>query len=317
MAAELMECAVPKPLISVVTPVYGCRTCLVALCERLDATLIAMNMPFEIILVDDRSPDNAWEEIMLLQARYPSVKGVRLSRNFGQHIAITAGLQLAQGEYVVVMDCDLQDPPEIIPTMYAKLSEGFDLVIGRRVVRNHSWFRTTMAAGYFALMSRISDYKIDGTEGAFSLLTRKVVDGYLRFSERERHYLFILRWLGFRQGVVDFTHAQRATGKSAYSLGRLIRHALSGMFFQTTKFLEWIVITGFLIALSGFFMVAYLFFRYFMYGFLEGWTSLFVMMIVSTGVILICLGVVGLYVARIFEQSKQRPLFVIDSVIGQ
>ncbi|NBU65262.1 MAG: glycosyltransferase, partial [Chloroflexia bacterium] len=226
-----------KPMMSVVIPVYGCRTCLVALCERLYATLSSMAMPFEIILVDDRSPDDAWEEIVLLQALYPSVVGVRLSRNFGQHIAITAGLQTAQGEYVVVMDCDLQDPPELIPTMYAKLHEGFDLVLGRRVVRNHSWFRTAMASWYFGVMSWISDYKIDGTEGSFSLLTRKVVNGYLQFSERERHYLFILRWLGFHQGVVNFTHEQRAAGKSSYSLGRLIRHALSGMFFQTTKFL--------------------------------------------------------------------------------
>ena len=312
-----MEYAVQKPLISVVIPVYGCRACLVALCERLYTTLSTMTIPFEIIFVDDRSPDNAWEEIVLLKALYPRVVGVRLSRNFGQHIAITAGLQTAQGEYVVVMDCDLQDPPELIPTMYAKLHEGFDLVLGRRVMRNHSKFRTTMAAGYFGMMSWISDYKIDGTEGSFSILTRKVVDGYLQFSERERHYLFILRWLGFRQGVVDFTHEQRAAGKSSYSLGRLIRHALNGMFFQTTKFLEWIAIMGFLIAMGGFLMVIYLFVRYFLYGFLEGWTSLFVIVILSTGVILICLGVVGLYVARVFEQSKQRPLFVIDTVIGQ
>ncbi|MCX6016207.1 MAG: glycosyltransferase family 2 protein [Chloroflexales bacterium] len=307
----------PKPLISVVIPVYGCRACLVALCERLYTTMVGIAMPFEIILVDDRSPDNAWEEIVLLQALYPRVVGVRLSRNFGQHIAITAGLQTAQGEYVAVMDCDLQDPPELIPTMYAKLHEGYDLVLGRRVVRKHSKFRTTMAAWYFGVMSWISDYKIDGTEGSFSLLTRKVVDGYLSFSERERHYLFILRWLGFRQGSVDFTHEQRVAGNSSYSLGRLIRHALSGMFFQTTKFLEWIAIMGFMIAFGGFLLVGYLLYRYVMYGFLEGWTSLFVMMIVSTGVILICLGVVGLYVARIFEQSKQRPLYVIDTVIGQ
>ena len=240
----------PKPLISVVIPVYGCRACLVALCERLYTTLSTMAIPFEIIFVDDRSPDNAWEEIVLLKALYPSVVGVRLSRNFGQHIAITAGLQTAQGEYVAVMDCDLQDPPELIPTMYAKLHEGYDLVLGRRVVRNHSKFRTTMAAWYFGVMSWISDYKIDGTEGSFSLLTRKVVDGYLSFSERERHYLFILRWLGFRQGSVDFTHEQRVAGNSSYSLGRLIRHALSGMFFQTTKFLEWIAIMGFMMWLT-------------------------------------------------------------------
>jgi polyisoprenyl-phosphate glycosyltransferase len=312
-----MEYAVQKPLISVVIPVYGCRACLVSLCERLYTTLSTMVMPFEIILVDDRSPDNAWEEIVLLQALYPSVVGVRLSRNFGQHIAITAGLQTAQGEYVVVMDCDLQDPPELIPMMLNKLHEGFDLVLGRRVVRNHSRFRTMMAAGYFLTMSWISDYKIDGTEGSFSLLTRKVVDGYLQFSERERHYLFILRWLGFRQGVLDFAHERRAAGKSSYSLGRLIRHALSGMFFQTTKFLEWIAIMGFMIAFGGFVMVGYLLYRYFAHGFLEGWTSIFVLMILSTGVTLICLGVVGLYVARIFEQSKQRPLFIIDTVIGQ
>ena len=304
----------PPPTISVVVPVYSCIGCLEQLCQELEASLHGLTDRFEIILVDDRSPDNAWLQLSSLQALHPAVKGIRLSRNYGQHIAITAGLAAARGDYAVVMDCDLQDPPSLIPELFAKLQEGYDLVLAKRVERNHSAYRLLAAKAYFKLLSSLTEEQVDGSYGSYSILSRKVIDGFLLFGEKERHYLFILRWLGFRIGSVDFVHQERISGRSSYTLGRLLSHALNGILFQATVLLRWIVSLGFLFALSGMGMAGYLVWRHFSHASLPGWTSLVVLILVSTGAILVSLGIIGLYVGKIFDQAKQRPLYVVDVV---
>jgi dolichol-phosphate mannosyltransferase len=303
-----------NPTISVVVPVYGCLSCLDLLCQQLETSLKTLTDCFEIILVDDRSPDNWWSHLTGLQERYPSVQGVRLSRNYGQQIAITAGLATAKGDYVVVMDCDLQDSPSLIPELYAKLQEGYDLVLAKRVERNHSGFRLLAAKLYFGLLSKLADEPIDGSYGAFSMLSRKVVDSFLLFEEKERHYLFILRWLGFNIGSVDVVHQERHSGKSSYTLSSLIRLALDGVLFQATVMLRWIVSLGFIFAFSGLASAGYFIWQHIYYTTLPGWTSLIVLILVSTGVLLISLGIIGLYVGKIFDQAKQRPLYVVDTV---
>lgn len=303
-----------KPAISVVVPVYGCIGCLEQLCQELEASLYGLTDRFEIILVDDRSPDNAWSQLDSLQALHPAVKGIRLSRNYGQHIAITAGLAAARGDYAVVMDCDLQDPPNLIPELFAKLQEGYDLVLAKRVERNHSAFRLMAAKAYFKLLSKLTGESVDGSYGSYSILSRKVIDAFLLFGEKERHYLFILRWLGFRIGSVDFVHQERSAGQSSYTLGRLLSHALNGILFQATVLLRWIVSLGFMFALSGMVVAGYLVWRSIFRTALPGWTSLVVLGLVSTGTILISLGIIGLYIGKIFDQTKQRPLYVVDVV---
>lgn len=301
------------PSISVVVPVYGCVACLGELCARLDRVLSSITDRHEIVLVDDRSPDGGWAAIVALQEKYPNVVGVRLSRNFGQHIAISAGLEVARGDYVVVMDCDLQDPPERIPDLVDKANEGFDVVLARRVERNHSLFRIVGARMYFALVSRLTQEGVDGAYGSFSLLKRNVVDAFLRFSERERHYLFIVRWLGFNVTSIEYPHEPRAEGHSSYSIWRLIGHAAGGLFFQETVFLRWIVGAGLMFGIFGGMYGAYHVFRYLAHGAaVPGWTSIMVMLSISTGAILVSLGVIGLYVGRIFEQTKARPLYIVD-----
>jgi dolichol-phosphate mannosyltransferase len=302
------------PTISVVIPVYGCLGCLDMLCQQLETSLRTLTERFEIILVDDRSPDNWWSQIEVLQERYPSVQGVRLSRNYGQQIAITAGLAAVRGDYAVVMDCDLQDSPSLIPELYAKLQEGYDLVLAKRVERNHSGFRLLAAKLYFGLLSKLADEPIDGSYGAFSILSRKVIDSFLLFEEKERHYLFILRWLGFHIGTIDVVHQERHSGRSSYTLGGLVRLALDGVLFQATVTLRWIVNLGFLFAFSGIAGAGYFIWQHLYHTSLPGWTSLVVLLLVSTGVILISLGIIGLYVGKIFDQAKQRPLYVIDTV---
>jgi len=302
------------PTLSVIVPVYGCAGCLSHLCARLKQSLEVVTQRYEIILVDDRSPDAAWAEIIEIQGRIPEVRGVRLSRNFGQQIAITAGLAEARGDYAVVMDCDLQDPPEKIPELYAKLQQGYDLVLARRSSRRDSFFRQRAAQLYFRLLSRLTEENIDGSYGSFSILSRKVIDGFLAFRERERHYLFILRWLGFKIGTIDYEHRERTIGKSSYSFNRLLRHAIDGIFFQATVFLRWIVAMGLLFAAFGTTLALYFVYQYFAYGSLVGWTSVAVLILICSGVLLTSLGVIGLYVGKIFDQAKARPLYLIDTM---
>lgn len=302
--------------VSVVVPVYGCVDCLEKLCARVTQTLSPLTDKFEIILVDDRSPDNSWAAIQNLMTHYPQVRGIRLSRNFGQHIAITAGLAEARGDCAIVMDCDLQDPPERIPDLIAKHREGYDLVMARRIKRNHSAFRLLAAKFYFGLLSRLTEEKVDGSYGTFSLLSRKVIDGFLRFSERERHYLFILRWLGFNTGIVEYEHAERTEGCSSYSFKRLIKHAAEGLFFQATVLLRWIVSIGLLFAAFGIGLAMYFIYQYFSQGSVAGWTSVVVLILICTGILLTSLGVIGLYIGKIFDQMKDRPLYIVDRLEG-
>ncbi|NKK61366.1 glycosyltransferase [Rhizobium ruizarguesonis] len=302
-------------VISVVVPVYGCDGCIEELCARVRLALMDLHVPFEILLVDDRSPDQSWAKIVAAHEYFPEVTGIRLSRNFGQHIAISAGLAAARGEYAVVMDCDLQDPPERIPDLYAKIKEGYDFVLAKRVSRSHSAGRLIGAKAYFLLMERLQKGSFDSSFGTFSILSRKVINAFLRFSERERHYLFILGWLGFNAGTIEYDHNQRFAGKSSYSLSKLIRHAMDGIFFQSTDLLKWIVTTGLAFSLIGLISCLYVIISYFFYGSSPGWTSLFVAMLTCTGAILISLGVLGLYVGKIFDQVKERPLYEVDLVL--
>lgn len=305
------------PELSVVIPVYRCDTCLRPLHERLTRSLETITSDYEVVFVDDRSPDDCWRVLEELVARDPRLRALRLSRNFGQHPAITAGLAESTGRWIVVMDCDLQDPPEEIPRLYAAAQQGFDVVFARRKRRHHSVFRRLSARVYTKLMNVFLGTSIEGEYGAFSMISRKVAVEFLRLLDRDRHYLLILSWLGFRQTSIDVEHGPRHSGRSAYSLASLVRHAVDGLFFQTTTLLRWIVYAGLTTAFLGFgfalgLVVAYL------AGAdpPSGYTSLAVLLLVSTGLILTSLGVTGLYLGKVFEQVKQRPLYVVDERLG-
>jgi dolichol-phosphate mannosyltransferase len=302
--------------ISVVVPSYGCIGCLEELCARLDKVLRELVSSHEIVIVDDRSPDNSWPLVQSLSQRYGTVRGVRLSRNFGQHLAITAGLQASCGNSVIVMDCDLQDPPERIPDLLSEYSKGYDMVLARRVIRSHSAFRRVAAKAYFALVSQLTGVAIDGSYGTFSILSRKVVNEFLRFSERDRHYLFILKWLGFNSGSIEYVHQERHSGGSSYNLLRLLKHAFSGVFFHNAVLLNWIMYAGLFLTCTSFLTGGFLIYRQLISASLPGWTSLAVAILFSTGVILASVGTVGLYVARLFEIAKGRPIYVVDTECG-
>jgi glycosyltransferase involved in cell wall biosynthesis len=302
--------------LSVVVPVYGCAGCLETLHRRLTAVLGTLAAGYEILLVDDCAPDGAWNVIRRLAAADPRVRGIRLSRNFGQHAAITAGLAECRGRHAVVMDCDLQDPPEAIPQLWEKALAGHDIVLARRKRKRQSIFRRLAAALYFRALGAMSDRRFDGEFGAFSILSRPVIDAFLRFQDRDRHYLFILYWLGFDAVAIEYEHAARHSGASSYSLRALLRHAFNGIVFQTTTVLRWIVYFGFMISAAGAALALYLMYLYFSRTPPPGWTSLAVLLLVIGGFIIMSTGVTGLYIGKIFEQVKGRPLYVIDKRVN-
>ncbi len=296
---------------SVVIPVYGSVDSLPVLHQRLTAVLSSLTESYEIIFVEDCGPDRSWDVLVELAQDDEKVRAFKLSRNFGQHVAITAGLAQARGKWVIVMDCDLQDPPEEIPRLYEKALEGHEIVLAKRKQRQHSQFRLLGAKLYFAALNTFARAKFNGEYGSFSLISRKVVDAYLAFSERNRHYLLILFWLGFDVAEIEYQHGKLHAGSSSYSLARLIAHALQGIFFQTTILLRLIVFTGFGVSLFGVLWAVQITLTCILHSALPGWTSLAVLILVVGGMILMALGVVGLYVGEIFEQVKDRPLYVI------
>jgi polyisoprenyl-phosphate glycosyltransferase len=307
----------PDIEISVVVPVYKCADCLRHLHERLGAALAEIPGEHEIVLVDDRSPDASWDVLRALAEEDESVRVVRLSRNFGQHAAITAGLEFARGRWIVVMDCDLQDPPEDIPRLYARGQEGVDIVFARRTGRNDPAFRRLGGRLYFRLLNASLGTDFDPNYGNFSILSRKVRDAFLRFRDKDRHFLMILRWLGFEHSSIDVAHAERYAGESAYTMRALVRTAVDGLFFQSTTLLRWSTYIGFAASLGGVLLAAYFVVWYFLGTTYPGWTSLAVLVLLIGGLTITTIGVTGLYIGKIFTQVKDRPLYVVDVVEGR
>lgn len=298
-------------MLSVVVPVYGCADCLVALHTRLTASVSPIADDYELVFVDDRSLDDAWSILERLAREDEHVRAVRLSRNFGQDAAITAGLSQAAGDWVVVMDCDLQEAPEDIPRMWAAAGEGYDIVRTVRRGWRHSAFRRWTSRAYRRLTLE-TDVRPDYSN--LSLLSRPVVDAFLRLRDRDREYMIALDWLGFDSTQIEIEHHERHAGESGYTLQRLLRVALDGMFFRSTVLLRLVVLLGFVVALIGLVVAGFEVVDYFAESQkrVPGYTSLAVLLLVLAGFIIVSIGVVGLYVGRIFEQVKNRPLFLID-----
>ena len=271
---------------------------------------------FELVLVDDCSPDDAWPAIRELTTLDERVRGLRLSRNFGQHAAITAGLAASRGRWVVVMDCDLQDPPEEIPRLYTKALEGYDVVLSRREERVESLPRRLAASAYFRFHNMIARGNLHTNYTNLSVISRKVVDSFLALRDHDRQYLLILHWLGFRRAELDVKQSGRYAGRSSYTFRQLMKVAIDGLFFQSTVLLRWIIYLGFLLALGGGALAAYALYSWIAGHHLPSWTALPMFGLFLAAFIIISGGVTGLYVGKIFDQVKGRPLFVVDEIAG-
>jgi dolichol-phosphate mannosyltransferase len=305
------------PYISVVSPVYMAERILPALCERLTQTLEEMGRSYEIILVCDGSPDGSWSVMERLAEEYPRLIVVNLSRNFGQHYALTAGMDLASGEWTVVMDCDLQDRPEEIPRLLERAQEGYDIVIARRLQRQHKWWKRVTSRLFFKVFNALSGYEVDGTVGSFRIMRRPVMDGLRSMRESYRMFAGLVEWLGFKTAYLDVRHAPRYEGVSSYNLIRLARMALDGMISFSNRPLYISIAIGMIISLASGLYGSFLLFRAFVAGTetLPGWLSTITATSFIGGIILLNQGVLGIYLGRMYNQTKGRPLYVIDRIV--
>lgn len=315
--SEKIEEQVKKIDISVVIPVYGCRAAIPELHRRLCESLEKISKAFEIILVDDYCPQNSWEEIQKVCEKDKRVIGIHMARNFGQIRAITAGLDKSRGDWVVVMDCDLQDRPETIPELYQKAQEGYDVVFARREGRKDSAITKFLSKCFYKVYDYFTDGTFDSSICNFSISKRKVIDYYCRMREQNRAYTMFIRWLGFKQSAIDMPADERFEGKSSYNLKRKLKMAFEIITSQSNKPLLFSVKLGFVSAFLALIYIIYLVFREIILGdVLVGWTSIVASIYLMGGIILCAIGVVGIYVGNIFNEAKNRPLYVIDECLN-
>lgn len=304
--------------ISVVIPMYGCRAAVNELHRRLCENLEKVTNSFEIIMVDDCCPQNSWEEIVKICEKDKRVKGIHLSRNFGQIKAITAGLDQSRGDWVVVMDCDLQDRPESIIELYNKAQEGYDVVFARRKGRKDTWLTKRLSKLFYKVYDYFTDGNFDSSICNFSISKRKVIDSYCRMREYNRAFVMFVRWLGFNQTAIELEADKRFEGKSSYNLKKKMKMAFEIITSQSNKPLLFSVKVGFFIALLSLIYIIYLVVRTLAFGdVLIGWTSIMASIYLATGILLCAIGVAGIYIGNIFEEAKNRPIYVISEILNE
>jgi dolichol-phosphate mannosyltransferase len=287
------------------------------LVSRCKASLAAITEDYEIVLVNDASPDGSWREILRECAEDPRVKGIDLSRNFGQHYAITAGLRSVTGQWVVVMDCDLQDRPEEIPNLYRKAQEGFDIVFARRAVRKDSFAKRMSSALFYRVFKLLSGMESDRTVANFGIFSRQVIREFNRMPERMRFFPTLVNYLGFRRTAIDVEHAARAEGKSSYRLGKLVKLAMDVIVANSNRPLQFAVGLGFTMATLSFLLAIYnLFAKWGGIIRVPGFTTTVFSIWFVGGLLLFVLGIMGLYIGKIFDQVKGRPLFIVGRMVN-
>jgi dolichol-phosphate mannosyltransferase len=301
--------------LSIVSPVYRAENILDELVGRIKAAVSAVD--YEIILIDDYSPDKSWEKIEKLSAQHPEIKGIKLSRNFGQHYAITAGLDAAMGDWVVVMDCDLQDRPEEIPALLAKAREGFDVVLARRADRQDGFVKRLSSKLFYRTLAWLTGSHQDESIANFGVYSKAVIKEISGMRESIRYFPTMVRWVGFRQTAIDVIHAANDGRQSSYNFKRLFNLALDIMLAYSDKPIRLTIKLGLGVALFGFLFAAYTLFRYLQGDIIvAGYASLIISLWVLTGFLLVTLGMVGLYVGKTFEGVKKRPIYIVEKRVG-
>ena len=302
------------PHISVVIPVYKAEGCLEELYQRLKNSLDTISPnDFEIVLVEDCGGDQSWPMIVDLANRDARVKGIQLSRNFGQHYGITAGLDHCDGDWVVVMDCDLQDRPEEIPRLYAKAQEGYDVVLARRGQRNDPVLKRFSSWLFYKLFSYLADMDYDGETGNFRIVSRKVVNSFRTMRERLRFFGGLVAWMGFPTASVDVQHDERFAGQTSYTFRKLWKLASETIIAYSDKPLRLSIRFGFMISTLAFGYGGYIVYRALAHdASIMGWSSLIVSLYFLGGIIISILGILGVYLGKAFDETKQRPLYIIS-----
>lgn len=306
-----------KPHISIVSPVYRGEKMVAELVRRNVESVSTITDNYEIILVNDASPDNSWDEIVNQCAANPKVKGINLSRNFGQHYAITAGLHYAKGDWVVVMDCDLQDRPEEIPNLYRKAMDGYDIVFAKRMNKKFGFWKKLSSTLFHKIYDWLSGMKTDETIGNYGIYSSKVIVEYNNLKETARSFGSLLFYLGFKSSTIEVEHAERMDGGSSYSIRKLLKLSFDVMISNTNKPLKFAVTIGFIMAGASFLLALYnIIAKWVGMIMVQGYTTTVFSIWFVGGLLLVMLGIIGLYVGKIFEQVKERPLYVVSEKIN-
>jgi dolichol-phosphate mannosyltransferase len=300
--------------ISVVIPVYKAEDCLDELYRRLKAALETVSESFEIVLVEDSGGDGSWRIIQALAAADPRVKGLQFSRNFGQHYGITAGLDHCDGDWVVVMDCDLQDRPEEIPRLHARAQEGYDIVLARRGKRNDPATKIIASSLFYRLFAYLSEIPYDGQVGNFRIMSRRVVEEYRTMRERLRFFGALVQQLGFPTSSIEVQHDPRFAGETTYNFRKLVKLAAEAVIAYSDKPLRLAVKLGFSVSLLAFIAGIVVAIRAIFFGSsISGWASLMISIYFMGGIITALLGVIGIYLGKTFDETKKRPLYIVMS----
>ena len=307
----------PPPTLSFVVPAYGSPGSLTPLAERIKATCAGLGVSYELIFVDDRCPKDSWSAIAAIAEQDEAVVGIRLSRNFGQHAAIQAGLKATRGHWIVVMDCDLQDLPEEVPALLAKAREGWDIVQARRGERpgDHPW-RRFVSTAFYRVLSLLTGTEHDAQTACFGIYGRKVIDAITSWDEETKYFPAIVQWIGFSRTGIEVGHGSRHEGRSSYSLKNLVRLAMNIVVGFSDMPLRLLMAFGVsVIALS--LAVSAVVVVLWLLGLLnvEGWASIIISMWFLAGCIMFSLGLTGLYVGRILIEAKGRPNYIVDVVV--
>jgi len=309
---------VGRPRLSVVVPCYNEEAVLPELERRLEAVCQqTTGNDYEILLVNDGSRDRTWPAIQSIASRAPNVVGVNLSRNVGHQLAITAGLSLSRGERVLVIDADLQDPPELLPEMMAMMDGGADVVYGQRIEREgDALFKRATAYLFYRLLSVFSEVAIPKDTGDFRLISRTVVDALNGMPEQHRFVRGMVAWLGFTQRPIRYVRERRFAGVTKYPLMKMVRFAadaITGFSISPLRLASVLALACFVV--SGV-IAAYVLYAWFALSVIRGWTSVLLVFLLFTGVQLLVLGIIGEYVGRTYVESKRRPLFIVGEIVG-
>lgn len=273
----------------------------------------SINASYELLLVNDGSTDTSLQQIKDLALRFPEVKFIDLSRNFGQQIALTAGFEHCTGQAVVILDADLQDPPEVIPEMYQKLGQGFDVVYARRLNRNgDALFKRTFASVFYRILSTITTVPIPVDTGDFRIVSRRVIEHLKQMPESHKYYRGQIPWLGFTQTFITYDREPRRSGNSGYSSVKMLRLAIDGITSFSNFPLRFASIAGFVVSgMSFIWILIALYDRLIAHNTVKGWTSLMIAILFLGGIQLICIGIIGEYISRISDNVRHRPLYII------
>jgi dolichol-phosphate mannosyltransferase len=312
--AEAARAADPTDL-SVVVPCYNEADGIAALVERLAAVCRPLDVAFEIVLVDDGSRDATWPTIICLRAEHPEIVAVKLSRNHGHQLALTAGLSVCRGRRILIIDADLQDPPELLAEMMRLMDAGADVVYGRRRARaGEGPLKKLTAAVFYRLIQRLSDVPIPPDTGDFRLMSRRALDVLLAMPERHRFIRGMVSWIGFRQEPILYDRAARFAGRTKYNYRKMIRFALDAITGFSVRPLQLASLAGFGFGLIAAAVLAYAFVSWAFFRTVSGWTSLIAVVALLGSVQLFVLGIIGEYLGRLYVQSQGRPLFIIERI---